>query len=59
MKRKNVKKKKCENHKLLCERHMIEREKKKRNYCVDKQKLESVFYFKKEVFIFIWKFGKT
>ena len=44
---------------MLCERHMIEREKKKRNYCVDKQKLESVFYFKKEVFIFIWKFGKT
>ena len=43
---------------MLCERHMIERERKKRNYCVDKQKLESVFYFKKEVFIFLWKFGQ-
>ena len=41
---------------MLCERHMIERE-KKRNYCVDEQKLESAFYFKKEVFIFLWKFG--
>ena len=36
---------------------MIERGKKIRNYYVDKQKLESVYYFKKEVFIFLWKFG--
>lgn len=33
---------------MLCEKHMIERGKKIRNYYVDKQKLESVFYFKKK-----------